>query len=331
MNLTSSTVAIHPFVRQCQESLLQGRTNPCHLPFIERVLESSACALVVVDATQVVRPIAYASPAFLSLVGYAMAELSGFPWAALAAPAGYETLPSSAAADFLTSCTRGTLHLKHRNQTPLCFDAQVTHLYSEGGTLTHYIVVLHDGMAEQQAREALQYRANHDPLTGLANRYVLRERFDHDAARALRRDETFSLLILDLNGFKAVNDTFGHEVGDAVLQEVGRRLKTAVREEDTVVRLGGDEFVVLLSDVEVADTSQSIVDRISESLREPTTVPGCNRVAISCSSGVARFPYDGTTLDSLLRVADARLYRKKRSLRSRLPRSWSELHQSLVW
>jgi diguanylate cyclase (GGDEF)-like protein len=206
--------------------------------------------------------------------------------------------------------TRGTLCLKNRNQTPLYFDAQVTQLRGDDGKLTHYVVVLHDKTAEQLAQEILQYRANHDPLTGLANRYVLRERFDYEAAHALRRNETFSLAILDLNGFKVINDSFGHDIGDALLQEVGRRLQDAVREEDTVVRLGGDEFVLLLSGVQVAEP---IVDRINEALKEPMALTGC-QVVISCSSGIARFPDDGRNLEALLKAADARLYAGKRTV-----------------
>jgi diguanylate cyclase (GGDEF)-like protein len=277
--------------------------------FFEQVLEASACLLIVVDAAQSVRPIVYASPAFQSRSGYPMSELLGRPWATLANSEG-AVLPSSRAfPGSLNNGTRGTLRVWHRDQTPLYFDAQVTQLCTDEGNLTHYIVVLYDRTAEQQAQEILQYRARHDPLTGLANRYVLRERFDYEAAHALRRNETFSLAILDLNGFKAINDAFGHHVGDALLQEVGRRLQEAVREEDTVVRLGGDEFVLLLSDVQVA---VSIVDRINESLKEPMVLPGC-QVAITGSSGIARFPDDGRNLEALLKAADARLYAGKRA------------------
>src|SRR5262249_32959886 len=202
-----------------------------------------------------------------------------------------------------------TLRVRHRNQTPMYFDAHVTQLCGDEGSPTHYIVVLYEKTSEQRAEETLHYRANHDPLTGLANRYVLRERFDYEAAHALRRNEKFSLAILDLNGFKAINDTFGHDIGDALLQEVSRRLQEAVRGEDIVVRLGGDEFVLLLSDVQVA---VPIVDRIKQALKEPMALPGC-QVAISCSSGIARFPDDGRDLEALLKAADARLYAGKRT------------------
>src|SRR5499427_3289058 len=304
-----SVTGTYPFTRGHTQNS-RGRTSfLCQVPFFERVLEASACLLIVVDATESAQPIVYASPAFQTLSGYPMTELLGHPWAVLADSDG-AGLPSSRTFSGSLNHTRSTLRIRRRNQTPLYFDAQVTWLCGDEGSLTHYIVVLYDKTAEQRAQETLQYRASHDPLTGLANRYVLRERFDSEAAHALRRNETFSLAILDLDGFKAVNDSFGHDVGDALLQEVGRRLQEAVREEDTVVRLGGDEFVLLLSDVQVA---VSLVDRINELLKEPLALPGC-QVAISCSSGIARFPDDGRNLEALLKAADARLYARKRTL-----------------
>src|SRR5262249_23448345 len=147
-------------------------------------------------------------------------ELSGRPWAALIDSQGAGLASSRTFPRLLNTITRGTLRVRHRNQTPMYFDAHVTQLCGDEGSPTHYIVVLYEKTSEQRAEETLHYRANHDPLTGLANRYVLRERFDYEAAHALRRNEKFSLAILDLNGFKAINDTFGHDIGDALLQEV---------------------------------------------------------------------------------------------------------------
>jgi len=307
MNTSGDSVTVtYPGTRRWTQNFVGTRS----FLFFERVLEASACPLIVADAAQSLRPIVYASPAFQTLTGYPMTELLGRPWAALADSEG-AALPSLRAFHrSLNNGTRETLRVWRRDQTPLYFDAQVTELCDDEGNMTHYIVVLYDKTAEQQAQEVLQYRARHDPLTGLANRYVLRERFDYEAAHALRRNETFSLAILDLNGFKAINDAFGHNIGDALLQEVGRKLQEAVREEDTVVRLGGDEFVLLLSDVQVA---VSILDRVNESLKEPMALPGC-QVAISCSSGIARFPDDGRNLEALLKAADARLYARKRTL-----------------
>src|SRR5581483_8521336 len=100
--------------------------------------------------------------------------------------------------------------------------------------------------AEERAREALEYQAMHDPLTGLANRQLFADRLTQTLARSRREDGEFALLILDLDGFKTVNDTMGHEAGDQVLREVARRLTASLRESDTAARMGGDEFAVLL-------------------------------------------------------------------------------------
>ena len=139
---------------------------------------------------------------------------------------------------------------------------------------------------------------------------LLRQRFEIEAAHARRRAETFSLVLFDLNGFKVVNDTLGHDVGDAVLREVGARLRRAIREEDTAARLGGDEFALLLSEVDGLGGAES-VSRIGELLGVPVTLRG-SEITVTCSSGMAQFPLDGTDLDSLLKAADARLYAAKR-------------------
>lgn len=268
--------------------------------FLARVLENSACLLLVVDAVRPVQRVLYASPAFLRLGGYTMAELRGRPWSALTIHE--DTLETHVSQDLL--------YLKRRDQAVLCFDAQVTCLRNEGNTPIRYIVVLHDKTAEQEMRALLEHRAYYDALTGLANRYLLRQRFEIEAAHARRRAETFSLVLFDLNGFKAVNDTLGHDVGDAVLREVGARLKRASREEDTAARLGGDEFALLLSEVDGPGGAES-VSRIGELLGVPVTLGG-SEITVTCSSGMAQFPLDGTDLDSLLKAADARLYAAKR-------------------
>jgi diguanylate cyclase (GGDEF)-like protein len=126
----------------------------------------------------------------------------------------------------------------------------------------------------------------------------------------LRRSETFAIAVLDLNGFKSINDAYGHDVGDALLREVGDRLKSMVREEDTVARFGGDEFVLLLSEVDRGDSAEAILDRISASLQAPVVVLD-HQIVVTCSCGIARFPHDGTSFDGLIKAADVRLYAMK--------------------
>jgi diguanylate cyclase (GGDEF)-like protein/PAS domain S-box-containing protein len=170
--------------------------------------------------------------------------------------------------------------------------------------------------AEQELRElasTLSERAVRDPLTGLANRTLLLERLRASLARDARGGGGTGLLFLDLDGFKEVNDRHGHDVGDAVLCEVARRLSAAVRPSDTVARLGGDEFVVLV-EASAETLLQPVVERLTAALAQPVgDLPGGRGVGVSI--GTAWIGRGDSTADELLRRADTAMYRDKRSRR----------------
>ena len=157
----------------------------------------------------------------------------------------------------------------------------------------------------------LEYRALHDALTTLPNRTLLLDRIAHDINIAKRESHKLSLLVLDLDDFKEVNDTLGHHVGDSLLIEVGQRIKKVLREVDTVARIGGDEFSILLPHT---DEDESIItsQKILSSFIDNIEVDGVN-IAISASIGIAVFPEHGSTVEALLRHADVAMYVAKRN------------------
>jgi len=163
----------------------------------------------------------------------------------------------------------------------------------------------------ERETDAMRHYALRDPLTGLANRRALDERLAYEVARHTRHDEQFAVLALDLNGFKAVNDRFGHDAGDEVLRDVAEAMVDAVRAQDTVVRLGGDEFCVLapLTDRERAD---GLAVRILEALATVTAGPR----GMSASIGAAVFPADGMRPTALLAAADGAAVAAKRRTRA---------------
>ena len=166
----------------------------------------------------------------------------------------------------------------------------------------------------ERERDAMRGFALRDPLTGLANRRALDERLGYEIARHTRHGESFSVLALDLDGFKAVNDRFGHDAGDEVLCETASALVGAVRAQDTVVRLGGDEFCVLAPQTDAAH-AEHLVERVRESLAAVTTgVSG-----LSASIGTAVCPADGTTPEGLLAEADTAAIAAKRRGRTGRP------------
>ncbi len=166
--------------------------------------------------------------------------------------------------------------------------------------------------AEQQHVAELTRQAYHDALTGLANRTHLLERAEQEVAAATAAGERLALLLIDLDGFKRVNDTVGHHAGDALLQAVGRRLQRAVRGHDLVARLGGDEFAVLLTRDPDEEQAEAIAQRLHERLCAPYTVEG-GRIDVGASVGITMFPAQGAGMAGLMRTADAAMYQAKRT------------------
>lgn len=162
----------------------------------------------------------------------------------------------------------------------------------------------------KQAEVRLQHKANHDALTDLPGRTLFQDRFDMALRRARREGERIALLYIDIDGFKQVNDTHGHEAGDALLCAIAQRLSEQVRDFDTVARIGGDEFTVLLGKVSGNDGVAGVVDRIHATMSDPFDL-GNERVTISVSIGAAVFPEEGETREELIRRADADMYARK--------------------
>lgn len=172
---------------------------------------------------------------------------------------------------------------------------------------------LQQGRSERARKERekwLERMAHEDPLTGLMNRRAFHEHAARYLALAKRKRTSLGVIYLDLVGFKAVNDGFGHEAGDEVLAVVARRLEAGARESDLVCRMGGDEFVVLVPDVDGRSAAMEVAHRMDHELREPITAAG-SRVEVRADMGVAIYPDDGSSVDALLRSADRSLYGAK--------------------
>jgi len=165
-------------------------------------------------------------------------------------------------------------------------------------------------VVRKRAEELLLHQALHDPLTGLPNRVLFFDRLEHAIRRLQREHAPLAVLFLDFDGFKAVNDRFGHAGGDEVLQRAADRVASALRAEDTVARFGGDELVVLSEHVAGADGAALIAERILEQLRMPIDLHG-EQLVLSASIGICVAPIEGATRDELLRTADAAMYEAK--------------------
>jgi predicted signal transduction protein with EAL and GGDEF domain/DNA-binding NarL/FixJ family response regulator len=204
------------------------------------------------------------------------------------------------------------------------------------GELLRLSGIAKDITDRRRSEDRTRYLANFDYVTGLPNRTLLRQIFNQTLANAARHKRTFALLFIDLDHFKKINDSLGHEIGDLVLCEVSRRLRACLRggdpmtrgEEDdllaigalggdAVTRLGGDEFVVLLSEIDHPDFACLVGRRMIESLADPVHV-GRGQVSVTGSIGIAVYPVDGTDFESLLRNADTAMYHAKNQGRNRI-------------
>jgi diguanylate cyclase (GGDEF)-like protein len=188
------------------------------------------------------------------------------------------------------------------------------------------LVTLPDGMvvfqcafrditSQKQAQCRIEFLANHDQLTSLPNRRLLRDRMERAIGNAVRHGSGVALLFLDLDHFKVINDTLGHEVGDMLLQAVAERLRTCVREQDSIARIGGDEFVVILVEMPNTEAVASVARKVVDTLSVPYLAGGYD-LHTTPSIGISLYPEDGGNFDALLQKADAAMYHAKENGRA---------------
>jgi diguanylate cyclase (GGDEF)-like protein len=186
----------------------------------------------------------------------------------------------------------------------------ISTVHDESGKLTNYIAIFSD-ITERKATEAqLEFMAYHDALTKLPNRSLLRDRFDQAIATAMRDNTLVALLFLDLDQFKAVNDSLGHEVGDQLLLGAADRINRCVRETDTVCRLGGDEFVILLTNLQNAGGASQVAQKVLDGCSSPIAI-GKHLLNTSFSIGISMYPDDGNDFDTVMKLADTAMYYAK--------------------
>ena len=186
-----------------------------------------------------------------------------------------------------------------------------TPLHDLSGTVVGLLGITREINELKRAEMTLEHLATHDTLTGLPNRYLMFDRLNQLLVRAARYGLSFAILFIDLDGFKRINDSRGHDVGDLVLRGVAERLTRNLRAADTVARIGGDEFVVLLESLRAGPDATALADKIRSTVGMPFALPGGD-AAVTVSIGIGQYPDDGRDAEELLKAADVAMYRAKR-------------------
>jgi diguanylate cyclase (GGDEF)-like protein/PAS domain S-box-containing protein len=207
---------------------------------------------------------------------------------------------------------RGEVQVRKRDGGAFPAWAVLTAVRDATGMLAHYIFSCLDITDRKASEEQVRYLAHHDVLTGLPNRSVAERRLREAMQQSVRTGQPVGVLFIDLDRFKTINDSLGHQTGDALLKLVAQRLRVSIRDADAVSRFGGDEFVVLLNGVTGPSEALQIAQRVRTALRAPYFVDELE-LNVSCSIGIAMFPDDAADMDELMRHADAAMYQAKAS------------------
>ncbi|MDX1455164.1 MAG: EAL domain-containing protein [Gammaproteobacteria bacterium] len=278
------------------------------------MLKLSSALTHAADAVMVTNKkghIEYVNPAFEAITGYRREEIIGKTPDLLRSEEHDEALFK----EMWETINRGEMFRcelinKRKDGSTFHEEKTITPLKDAHGNITHFIATGVDISERIRAQEKLEYIAHHDSVTGLPNRVLLLDRVQQALVRAARENEQVAVLFLDLDGFKAINDTVGHHFGDRFLGEVAARLQSKIREQDTVARLGGDEFAIVLEGVASMTDVSNVARKITSSLAKPFLLDG-REMYVTGSIGVSRFPADGEDVNTLLRKADSAMYRAK--------------------
>ncbi|MFZ6754326.1 bifunctional diguanylate cyclase/phosphodiesterase [Undibacterium sp. Dicai25W] len=282
----------------------------------ERVIEVSANAVIICSAQAPDYPIEYVNPAFERITGFRADEVVGHSLESLQG-SSQDQQNMREIREALREKREGRALLRNyrKDGTDYWNELFIAPVLDEQAQLSHFVVAQYDISAVMGYEAEMEFQANHDVLTGLANRNLLRERLGEAILSADRSGNSLWVVFLDLDRFKFVNDTLGHEAGDVLLKVLAGRLQSATHEADTVARLGGDEFVLILPDQVDDGSGQQVLQRIMDSVAQPLTLQN-HEFYLTCSMGVARYPHDGNTAESLIKLADIAMYRAKEMGRS---------------
>ena len=273
-----------------------------------KIYENTLEGIIITDGEGRIQAV---NPAFTQITGYAQEEVAGRTpsllgsgrhdaeffrdmWASLAAHGHWV----------------GELWNRRKDGEEFPELLNISAIRDQQGKVKQYVGLFSDISKQKKSEEVLRHQAYHDPLTDLPNRLLYMEHLDLALNQARRRELMTAVIMLDLDNFKNINDTYGHEFGDKLLMQVSRMLSDTVRKEDTLARMGGDEFTVLLPLIDEAMDARQVGEKILKLFSKPLAIDQ-TELFVTPSMGIALFPADGKDADTLLKHADAAMYRAK--------------------
>ncbi|PWB48004.1 MAG: hypothetical protein C3F18_11615, partial [Nitrosomonadales bacterium] len=277
----------------------------------QRALESTVNAITITDATRPDFPYVYVNPAFERITGYSAGEALGKNGRFLQnQDTDQPELEHIRRAVKEQRDGKALLRNYRKDGSLFWNELYISPVRNDVGQVTHYIGIQNDVTERKQYEEQLAYQSAHDTLTRLPNRNLAQDRLAQGIIFARRSGHQLALLFIDLDNFKVINDSLGHNVGDQLLQIVAQRISACIRSGDTVARMGGDDFAVILADISQEEDISRVAHKILAAIAEPATVES-RRLTVTCSIGISLFPRDGEDASTLLKNADAAMYRAK--------------------
>ncbi|WP_375740895.1 phosphodiesterase DibA [Pseudomonas boanensis] len=295
-------------LRRLREYLQTRRTQESSLRQAAAVFDSTLEGVLVTNAQS---EIVHVNRAFARITGYTEAEVMGRnPRMFSSGRHGLDFYQAMWSALHHRNEWSGEVWNRRKNGEVYPLWQNIRSIFDEDGELTHYVAVFSDISAIKRSQHELDFLAHHDPLTNLPNRLLFTERVEHALERSTREDRPGAVLLMDLDHFKHVNESFGHSRGDQLLKEAGLRLQGLLEGGMTLARLGGDEFGVIWEDCPSADQAADFAQRVLFALRQPFRIED-HELFISASLGISLFPTDAENVEQIMRNADSALFKAK--------------------
>lgn len=283
--------------------------NQQQLRLLSAALSAAGDGIFITDCNGLIE---WVNVAFCQQTGYSREEISAKTPRVLKS-GQYDTAYYTALWDTISSGHIWSRETIERNKAGIEYIVHqtITPIKDHDGNITHYVAIHKDITALKEHEQRIAFMAHHDALTHLPNRLLFYDRLSQAILNAHRNRQNIALLYIDLDNFKPVNDQYGHDTGDILLQQVSQRLKLCVRESDTLSRLGGDEFAIILPNINHSDAAQLVSEKVIATLSEPFEVMQ-HIIHIGSSIGIAYYPEDAIDQENLVKQADKAMYQAKK-------------------